>query len=379
MNSKIKILHCSDLHIGAELSFLKNKSKNRRAEILNTLKKITDMCTIQQIDLLIVAGDLFDSNHVDSATLSTVKSLFASIPDTLIAVVCGNHDYFAVDSPYSDDDWSSNVVIFYQRFSKIEFPNKNLRLCGSSFLGSYQENRNHEICVPDDNMINILIYHGDLVSENQTSKYNPITVREIENSNFDYIALGHIHSATTLQRAGNTTYAYSGTPDGNGFDETGKKGVYSGCIYKHRADLAFYETSSRIYENIDFNTDSRSSNLHISKSILRYLEDTYGENYSENLYRITLTGKSPDGFRPDVKAITTELQNSLYYVSVKDKSRPDTDLSILAADFSLKGIFVKKMLNKINTCEDGTEKEIYENALYIGLKAFDGEVNFYED
>ena len=61
----------------------------------------------------------------------------------------------------------------------------------------------------DDNMINILIYHGDLVSENQTSKYNPITVREIENSNFDYIALGHIHSATTLQRAGyNTNFSF---------------------------------------------------------------------------------------------------------------------------------------------------------------------------
>ena len=115
MNNKIKILHCSDFHLGAELSFLKNKAKSRRAEVLNTLSRITDICSSQKIELLIISGDLFDSNHVDSATLTSVKELFAGIPDTLVAVACGNHDYFAVDSPYSDDDWSSNVVIIYKK------------------------------------------------------------------------------------------------------------------------------------------------------------------------------------------------------------------------------------------------------------------------
>ena len=85
MNNKIKILHCSDFHLGAELSFLKNKAKSRRAEVLNTLSRITDICSSQKIELLIISGDLFDSNHVDSATLTSVKELFAGIPDTLVA------------------------------------------------------------------------------------------------------------------------------------------------------------------------------------------------------------------------------------------------------------------------------------------------------
>ena len=37
------------------------------------------------------------------------------------------------------------------------------------------------------------------------------------------------------------------------------------------------------------------------------------------------------------------------------------------------------MLSKINSCETAEEKEMYENALYIGLKAFDGEVSYYEN
>ena len=356
MNNKIKILHCSDFHLGAELSFLKNKAKSRRAEVLNTLSRITDICSSQKIELLIISGDLFDSNHVDSATLTSVKELFAGIPDTLVAVACGNHDYFAVDSPYSDDDWSSNVVIIYKKFTKIEYPKKNLRLCGSSFLSSYQEGCGSSLSVPDDNMINILVYHGDLVSENQTSKYNSVSVKTLENSNFDYVALGHIHSATPLMRAGNTTYAYSGTPDGNGFDECGKKGVYAGYVYKHRTELAFIETSSRTYENVSVDISALTSNSRIIQAIIKKLEDTYGSSYQENLYRITLTGSTPDGFLPGIKFIHTELQDLLYFVNIVNKSRPDTDISILSSDFSLKGIFVRKMLSKINSCETAEEK-----------------------
>lgn len=379
MNDQIRILHCADLHIGAELSFLKSKAKTRKAEVLNTLNRITQLCAAQRTELLIVAGDLFDSNHIDSASLSAVKNAFASIPDTIVVVSAGNHDYFAVDSPYSDDDWPSNVYIIYKKYTCIEIPHKNLRICASSFLGSYQDGCGCEIKVPDDNMINILVYHGELTSENQSGKYNPVSLKDIENSGFDYVALGHVHTATPVTKVGNTTFAYSGTPDGNGFDECGKKGVYAGTVYKHRAELAFYETSSRTYENVSVDISSLTSNSKITKKVLKQLSETYGPGFADNLYRISLTGSIPEGFIPAVSHICTELQDSLFYVKVANRTKPDTDISILASDFSLKGIFVKKMLNKINSCESDEEKEMYENALYIGLKAFDGEVSFYEN
>ncbi len=378
MKDKIKILHCSDNHLCAELSFLKNKARSRRLETLNTLQNIVNTCQMQNVELLVIAGDLFDNNRIDSATLSSVKNMFASIPDIIVAICAGNHDYYAVDSPYSDDDWSSNVVIFYNNFSKIEFPEKNLRLCGSSFVCSYQEKRNTDISVPDDNMINILVYHGDVVTNDKSSRYNPLTIEQIEKSGFDYIALGHIHSASQVLKAGTTSYAYCGTPDGNGFDETGIKGVYIGDVYKKKVNLEFCETESRIFDDISFDISSLTSNTQIAKSILRKLEDIYNDSYTENLYRITLTGKSPEGFSPNSKAISLELMNTLYYATVINNSKPDINLEILSSDFSLKGLFVKKMLSKINSCKTDEDKLLYENALYIGLKAFDGEVSFYE-
>ena len=41
----------------------------------------------------------------------------------------------------------------------------------------------------------------------------------------DYIALGHIHKFSGIKRIGNTYYAYSGCPEGRGFDEEGDKGI----------------------------------------------------------------------------------------------------------------------------------------------------------
>lgn len=379
MNDRIRIIHCADLHIGAELSFLKNKAGSRKEEILNTLINITKLCTVQGTELLVIAGDLFDSNHIDSASLTAVKNAFAAIPDTIVAIAAGNHDYFAVDSPYSDDDWPANVLIIYKKFTTIEYPQKNLRICASSFLGSYQDSCGSPLTAPDDGMINILIYHGEMISEGAKSRYNPFSPKEFENSGFDYVALGHVHTATPLTRIGNTTYAYSGTPDGNGFDECGKKGVYAGTVYKHRADLSFIETSSRTYEDISTDISALTSNSKIIKKILGQLEKTYGPSYTENLYRISLTGTIPEGFVPNVNQICSELQEFLYFVKVANRTKPDTDINILASDFSLKGLFVKKMLSKINACENEDEKETYENALYIGLKAFDGEVSYYEN
>lgn len=379
MSDKIKILHCSDLHLCAELSFLKSKAKNRRLEVLNTLQRIINMCTSNAVDILIIAGDLFDSNHADTNIVSAVKKMFASVPSLTVAVAAGNHDYYAVDSPYSDEDWSSNVIIFYNNYSMIELPEKNVRLYGSSFISSYQTKSNNNFSVPSDNMINILIYHGDIVGEKQSSMYNPITVKEIEASGFDYIALGHVHKASEVLRAGKTYYAYSGTPDGNGFDETGKKGVYIGDVSKGNVRLTFCTTSSRIYSDVNFDITSLNTNDQIKSSILKKLERLYPENYQDNLYRITLTGRYPEGFIPDSKSISLELADCLYYVTVENNSRPAIDIRALSSDFSLRGIFVQKMLKKIQLCTNESDKETYENALYLGLKAFDSEVGYYED
>ena len=81
MNS-IKVLHCADVHLGASESSLGILAENRKAETLICFEKIINLAKDKNVDILLIAGDLFNSNNIDKAFTDRVFECFASIPDT---------------------------------------------------------------------------------------------------------------------------------------------------------------------------------------------------------------------------------------------------------------------------------------------------------
>ena len=65
------------------------------------------------------------------------------------------------------------------------------------------------------------------------------------------------------------------------------------------------------------------------------------------------------------------------FVKIKNNIREHYDFKLLAEEISLKGVFVKNMLSKIE-CAESNQKLLID-ALYLGLSAFDSEVKFDED
>ncbi len=57
----IKIVHTSDLHLGATFSALGEKSKLHRIDCQNVLSRIVDLCIKERANALLIAGDLFDT------------------------------------------------------------------------------------------------------------------------------------------------------------------------------------------------------------------------------------------------------------------------------------------------------------------------------
>ena len=52
---------------------------------------------------------------------------------------------------------------------------------------------------------------------------------------------------------------------------------------------------------------------------------------------------------------------------------PDADKVLVAEEDSLKGLFVRQMLERIHSAQ-GEEQQQYQQALRLGLAAFEGEV-----
>ncbi len=375
----IKILHCGDFHIGAQNYYLRNKAKQRRSEILSTLEKIVGICKDEHIEVMLIAGDLFDSNHVENSALKVVKRLFSEIPDTFIAISAGNHDYITSDSPYINSKWPSNVHIFGTSLESIKLPHKNVTIWGCSFSTPYLERPLIRNIDAADDMINLMVMHGEFVSENQSSKFNPITKSNLSYCGMDYVALGHIHQSSSVHSAGKTFFAYCGCPESQGFEETGLKGVYTGTVSKGRCNLTFRPVQYRICATIQADITGLRTHDEIVDSVHKKLMSAYGENYRDNIYRITFTGTLQTDEPADFIQIEKNLLEEIFFVQVRNYTKPDINLEELASEMNLKGIFVKKMLEKIESVSDKVEKNNLEKAMYLGLSAFDGEVNHYEN
>ncbi len=348
--SSIKIMHCADLHLGAELSVLGVQAAERRAELLHTLNTIKELCREHAVKLLLVAGDLFDSNNVPTDTVQSVKSCFASMNDVTIAITPGNHDYLSADSPYSSE-WSENVYIF-KKPETIEV--SGVFLHGIPFLSAYSDT----FSLPTaQSGTNILLMHGDLSG----GAYNPITPAVLSATMMDYVALGHIHKRTEITYSGSVPFAYSGCPEPLGFDELDEKGVYIGTVGKNQIDLKFYKTCRRCYREISVDITETQDNTEVLSLAKQALQ-----NYTGDLIKLKLTGES--SFGVDTEYIATGLRDDAYYIKVRDCTFTKENLDIIKHEQTLKGFFVREMLNRLENCKaDETEK--LREALRLGLAA----------
>ena len=221
MNS-VKILHLADIHIGAAQSFLGAGANMRRYETLMTFERIIDTAREQNVQVIAAAGDIFDSNNVPEELIAPVFAKITAVPDIKVVFAAGNHDPLTAESPFKTRKLPQNLYVLGVTDDCITFDDIKLRVYGRSFESVYMAGEERfSLAPPDDDYINLMVLHGDMRGD-MGSAYNSVTPRFIESSGMDYIALGHIHKRTEIQRLGKTFFAYSGCPEGMGFDELGE-------------------------------------------------------------------------------------------------------------------------------------------------------------
>ena len=169
----------------------------------------------------------------------------------------------------------------------------------------------------------------------------------IKYSKMDYVALGHIHSHDGFYKAGATTYAYCGIPEGRGFDECGEKGVIVAEVGKGYANCRFVPVCKRKFLCKTVDVSGMDDNFKIAEYVKSFLEG------KENLYKITLTGERKTFI--DVDFIKKHLEKECWYIEIEDNvSDASKD-----AEYSLKALFIENCHNP--------------DALKYGLSALRGE------
>ena len=72
---QIKILHCADLHFDTPFKELtKEISQNSKEELLQVFKNIIDLTINEKVQVLLIAGDVFDNLTVNKNTLFFISN-----------------------------------------------------------------------------------------------------------------------------------------------------------------------------------------------------------------------------------------------------------------------------------------------------------------
>ena len=270
----LKIIHTSDLHIGAKFGTFGEKAEAQRKAILNALAKIVDMAIERSAHIVLISGDLFDSNFPSRASVDFVKSQFNRLNEAKIhaAILPGTHDCLSQDSIYKRERFGAEMpfVFVFDDASVMqkEFTDINLTL----FAKPNTANKSTEsptaflesVVKSASTKYKVAMAHGSVQIEGKAAADDmPITLREISSSGVQYLALGHWHGCQEFS-FGSTIAWYAGSPEityqegkgglGQGYAvlvEIDDGAVEAEPVRVSEKELREIDIDMQIYENMD--------------------------------------------------------------------------------------------------------------------------------
>lgn len=272
----MKILHTSDWHLGKRL-----ENFSRMEEQQNILQEICEIADNENVDAVLVAGDLFDTFNPPTEAVDLLYKSLKRLTDNgkrPVIAIAGNHD--SPDRIEAPDPLARECGIIFtgypnskvqkfeletglkilksdEGFFEIQLPQNNipLRILLTPYANEYRlktalghENSEEELrkilqqkwndlavkhC--DNSGVNILISHLFMVEKGSEFPEEPADEKPIlhiggvqavytENipNQIQYTALGHLHRMHAVDKNTNTVF-YSGSPLSYSFAETNQK------------------------------------------------------------------------------------------------------------------------------------------------------------
>ncbi len=230
---KVRILHTSDWQLGMTRKFLGSEEQGRFGEArLAAVEKIFDLAEEHFCDAIVVAGDVFDDNLLDSKTWRRAVDVLkrAPVPTYLLP---GNHDPLDASSIFSKSEFTAlnranggNIEVL--RDSAPRELRHGVEIVGAPLLSKKPAEdvvaRALEGLQPQERgNVRVLVGHGNTRQwgGGDAMDFAAIDVERAEEACrrriVDYVALGDTHSALQLGHEGRVWY--SGSPEVTDFLE----------------------------------------------------------------------------------------------------------------------------------------------------------------
>lgn len=292
----MKFIHFADAHLDSPfrgLSFLPSKEFNQIYQAADqSLIRIVDLALAEKVDLVLIAGDTFDSAKPSPRSQLFFAEQIKRLTDAQIQVVMifGNHDHMRREdllvnqSPYFKLLGADEVV---EKASFKTKDNFNYDIVGFSYLNNHiTEDKIPDFPEKGQNYTFGLMHAQEKETDSRKNVYAPFTVAEVQALNYDYFALGHIHARRNLSEK--PWIVYSGNIQGRHINEMGAKGCYLGVIDEStkKTSIEFKATGPILWQGVQVELDAPISKADLQNRIIASLNNAEQKTY----FSLTIAG-----------------------------------------------------------------------------------------
>ncbi len=296
----IRFIHTADLHLDSPFKKISAMPKNVVADVRNSIylsfQQLITVAIKQRVDFVLIVGDIFDQAQQSMKAHMTLIKGFKELQKYNIQVYVsyGNHDYLSCHT--FPRNYPENVHIFEkEKVEQFDY-RKDGKVVAKIYGFSYEER------VVDTNMVpqyqiteeapyHIATLHGSLGSITDTNHetYAPFQLQELKQKQFDYWALGHIHTRQIIST--NPYVVYPGNIQGRSMKEVGDKGCYLVTYNGYETQLDFIPLHTVTFKK----TTIEASNMEESTDVYLSLESLVQKNMKDKkkvMIEVTLENTS---------------------------------------------------------------------------------------
>ncbi len=242
----VRFIHTSDLHLGKRFGQFPEELRGRLTEARHkSIEKLSDIARVQDANLILVAGDIFDTGTPSPAIIRQSLRSMGKDPAIRWVLLPGNHDSMSSDQLWHqvERDSPENVILALE--------NKPVEISGDVFLlpapcinirpGRDLTQWMCSASLPSG-CLRIGLAHGAVQSFGEEGATDVIAPDRAERAGLDYLALGDWHGQIQINER--TWYSGAAEPDRFKHDMPGKALVVSIDGHGALPDVKPVETES---------------------------------------------------------------------------------------------------------------------------------------
>jgi DNA repair protein SbcD/Mre11 len=356
----LRLLHTADVHLGARHTDLGERAAVLRERQFAAFRTTVDLAIGESVDLVLIAGDLFDSNTQPRRSVERVAAELGRLGRASIrtVIIPGTHDVYDGASIYRAYDLAAMARFGGEWITVLtpERPDVYLEPLDAVVYGRVFDTKRaprsplegFDARTDPRGAWKIGMIHGALSIPGKTDGDEVVfTEQEIAASGLDYLALGHWHSAIE-GRAGNVAYAYSGAPEPVALDQDGAGQTLLVRLDdrggRHVVTIEARRVGQTHAEKLDLDVAAIGSQPELIEMLKRRSD-------SNLVLDVRLTGLFPDNLDIDTDEIERALSTSFLRFRIRDVSIPMSPEGVAPPPDTVLGAFVRAVETRIAELE----------------------------